>query len=104
MSNLQPDESIKLLDGQNQRLEKLYDAIKHVKTHAVGINEEVVAQNPIIDKLTGKVESADDKVKDKNKQLDGIVATEKECCGMWPYYGIVLGEIFIILIIVASWF
>jgi hypothetical protein len=105
MSN-QPfdDESAKLLDSQNQKLGTLYEAIKNVKGHALGINEEVTAQKPIIGKLTNKVEYADDKLKDKNKQLDVIVNTEKNWCGMWPYYGVVIVQIFIILIIVASWF
>ena len=103
MSN-SPDETMKLLDSQDQKLGILYDAIKNVKTYAVGINEEVTSQKPIIGKLTNRVESADDKIKDKNKQLDVLVETEKGCCGMWPYYGIVIVEIFIILIIVASFF
>ena len=54
--------------------------------------------------MGNKVEKMDNSLEQKNKQLDVIIETENGWCGMWSYYGVVIVQIFIILIIVASWF
>jgi len=98
------NERAKLIDDQGEKLGTLYNTIKGVKKVAVDLNQEIVSQVPIVDKMGNKVEKMDNSLEQKNKQLDVIIETENGWCGMWSYYGVVIVQIFIILIIVASWF
>jgi len=97
-------ERAKLIDDQGEKLGMLYNTVKGVKKVAVDLNQEIVSQVPIVDKMGNKVEKMDNNLEQKNKQLDVIIETENGWCGMWSYYGVVIIQIFIILIIVASWF
>ena len=98
------DEKLKLIDAQGERLNTLYNSVQNVKGAATGINQEITSQIPLIGKMGQKVEGMDNKLINKNQNLDVIIETENGWCGMWIYYIVVFAQIVVILIIIASWF
>lgn len=93
-----------LHNQQDEKLNTLYGTITIVKQKATDINREILSHAPILDKFGDKVDTTGNNLGQKNKQLSVIIETETKCCGMWPYYGVIIILIFIALIIIASWF